>query len=157
MRRTTALLLWLPIVLLTLVACSHNPRILSGTESDYLLKLRAEYLAANPDGEHNELIKRGEVVQGMDILEVLASWGHPEVRKKEGSLTERWIYREVDEQSKDWLEYVFTFRRTVLAEWDLTRHFAAGGQINLPEGRNRATLTRGDYRNTGGSAVPKKR
>jgi hypothetical protein len=154
--------LWLPAVFLALAtiapltSCSPNPRIISGTESDYLLQLRAEYLAANPDGAYNEYIKRGEVVKGMDILEVLASWGHPEVRKKENALTEHWIYREVDEDSKDWVLFTFTFRRTVLAEWDLMRHFAAGGRVDVPEGRDRTSLTRGEY-TTSGSGAPKKK
>jgi hypothetical protein len=145
------------LTLASVLSCSHNPRKISGTESDYLLQLRQEYLAANPDGAYNEYIKRGEVVKGMDLLEVLAAWGHPERRTKESSLTEHWIYREVDEDSKDWVLYTFTFRRNVLAEWDLMRHFAAGGTIDVPEGRDSATLTRGEYTSAGGSGAPKKK
>jgi hypothetical protein len=157
MRRIPPTLLWLPVLFLTLGSCTSNPRMLSGTESDYLLQLRQEYLNSNPDGAYNEYIKRGEVVKGMDFLEVLASWGHPEVRTKESALTEHWMYREVDEDSKDAVVYTFTFRRNVLAEWDLMRHFAAGGRIDVPEGRDRTSLTRGEYTGTTGSGVPKKR
>jgi hypothetical protein len=159
MRWNIRTVLCLTALLLILPSCSHNPRMLSGTESDYLLKLRAEYLASNPNGMYNEYVERGEVVKGMDFLEVLASWGHPEIRKKESSLTEQWTYTEVDEASKDWVVYVFTFRRNVLSEWDLYRHFAAGGQIDLPQGRASTSLTRGDYAGTSGtdSGTPKKR
>lgn len=156
MRRFPHTLLWLPVLLLVLVSCTHNPRKVSGSETAYLLDLRQEYLAANPDGEFNEYVSRGEVVKGMDILAVLAAWGHPEVRKRESPLTEQWVFRDVDEVSKDWLLYTFTFRRSILAEWDVTRHFAAGGEIAVPEGRESPTLSRGDYAGSTGSSAPKK-
>jgi hypothetical protein len=130
--------------------------MVSGTNSDYVLKLRAEYLAANPDGEFNEHVKRAEVVKGMDILAVLAAWGHPDLRQKESALTEHWVYRDLDEQSKDWLEYRLTFRRLVLADWDLMRHFAAGGRIDIPEGRDSQSLVRGDYAPINQSGTVKK-
>jgi hypothetical protein len=131
--------------------------MVSGAESDYLLELRAEYLAANPDGEFNEHVKRAEVVKGMDILAVLASWGHPDVRQKESPLTEHWVYRDVDEQTKDWLEYTLTFRRSVLTEWDLARHFAAGGRVDVPETGDSATLSRSGQEGLKRSGPPKKK
>jgi hypothetical protein len=156
MHRFPHLLLWLPVAILAFVSCAPNPRIVSGTESDYLLQLRAEYLAANPDGQYNEYVSRGEVVKGMDFLAVLASWGHPDRRVKESPQSEQWEYRDVDETSKDWLVYSFKFRGSVLEEWDLIRHFAAGGLIDVPEGRDQETLTRGDYTGNTGSGAPRK-
>ncbi len=154
MRRTVLIIACLPLLLLA-TSCTYNPRMVSGTESDYLLQLRQEYLNSNPDGEYNEYIKRGEVVKGMDFLEVLAAWGHPERRKKDDSLTEHWVYHEFDETSKDAIWYTFTFRRNILAEWSLSREFADGGRVDVPDGNDVPSLTRGDYSKAG--EVPKKR
>lgn len=159
MRRTPHTLLWLPVLILAVSSCSYTPRKISGTESSYLLQLRQEYLAANPDGEYNAYVAKGEVVKGMDLIAVLASWGHPSIRKKDAPLTERWVYREVDDVSKDWVEYTFTFQSSVLTEWDLVRHFAAGGRVDVPEGRERSALAKGEYtvnNTTPGSGAPKK-
>jgi len=148
--------LWLPVLLLALSSCAPNPRIVAGSESDYLLQLRAEYLKSNPNGEYNEFIKRGEVVKGMDVVEVLASWGHPKIRTKFTDSTEEWTYREVDEQSKDWIDYTFTFRQGVLEEWELARHFAGGGSMNMPEGQSKTSLSKGAYVAGQQTETPKK-
>lgn len=158
MRRSPHTLLWLPVIALALTSCSTTPRKMSGTESPYLLQLRQEYLAANPEGEFNAYVEKGEVVKGMDLIAVLASWGHPNVRTKDSPMTERWVYRDVDDVSKDWVEYTFTFQGSVLTEWDLVRHFAAGGRVDVPVGSERTSLSKGEYTAsaTTGSGAPKK-
>lgn len=133
MFRTPSVALWLPALFLVFCSCTHNPRMVSGTENDYLLRLRAEYFASNPDGVYNDFIRRGEVVKGMDLLEVLAAWGHPKTREKRSPSTEQWFYLSVDEQSKDWFEYTFIFRDGILSDWELTRNLAAGGRVELPD------------------------
>jgi hypothetical protein len=141
------------LLLILLSACSTQLRKSSDTETGYLLALRAEYLATNPDGEYNEYIKRGEVTPGMDFLEVLAAWGHPSMRSKRTYITELWTYRDIDEDSKDWIEYTFTFRRNVLRDWAIARHVAAGG-ILPPEGITTDTFNKGTL--TRGKQVPKR-
>lgn len=129
---------------LLVTGCSSNLKRVGPPESDYLIALRAEYFATNPDGPHNEYIERGEVVKGMDFLEVLASWGHPKRRMKTpDTTTERWVYREEDEDSKDWIEYTFTFRGNVLDDWQLERHFAAGGALPLKQTPVQGPLIKG--------------
>lgn len=137
---------------LLVAGCSKELRRGSDVEPSYLVALRAEYLAAYPDGPHNEYIKRGEVVQGMDILAVLASWGHPDRRTKEGVHTEKWIFREEDEASKDWVEYTFVFHDNVLDEWEIARHVSEGRTIPLQQPSKTEPLTRGAY--SSGKRVP---
>jgi hypothetical protein len=136
-----------------LAGCSSQLKRSSDVEPSYLLALRAEYLAAYPDGAHNEYVQRGEVVQGMDILAVLASWGHPRRRTKEGIHTEKWVYREEDEATKDWIEYTFVFRDNVLEEWELARHVAEGRTLQLEGPSKTEPLTRGAF--STGKRVPK--
>lgn len=156
MYRTPTIAVWLPVSLL-LCSCTHNPRIVSGTETDHLLKMRAEYLASNPTGPNNEFIMRGEVVKGMDILEVLAAWGHPKFREKRTPTSEQWTYHSVDEDSKDWYEYVFVFRDNLLSEWELTRNFVGGGSVNIPDLGAASALTKGGaYAVAPPSETPKK-
>ncbi|MDH3198552.1 MAG: hypothetical protein OEO21_09970 [Candidatus Krumholzibacteria bacterium] len=153
MTRTPVRAFTLCALAVLLAGCSSQLKRPSDVEPSYLLALRAEYLAAYPDGAHNEYVQRGEVVQGMDILAVLASWGHPVRRSKEGVHTEKWIYREEDEASKDWIEYTFVFRDNVLDAWELARHVSEGRTVQL-EGPNKTdTLTRGAF--TTGKRVPK--
>ena len=142
MYRTPLKVLWLPILVLVAIGCSSQLQMVKQDETGYLLKLRQEYFAAHPDGEFNEHIRNGEVVKGMDYLAVLVSWGHPDRRAIQTDVTERWTYKELDEDSKDWIEYEFTFRNDLLTDWSLARHFAAGGRLELE--RDRSALTRAD-------------
>jgi len=119
---------------LLLIGCSSQlPRV--ETTQSYLLELRAEYLAANPDGEFNEHVEQGEVVKGMDYLAVLASWGLPARRATRSDVTEDWVYREVDETTQAWVEYTFTFRHSVLDDWEIARNNAGGRELKI-EGQN---------------------
>lgn len=134
----------LPLLLVVAaISCSQAPRMSQTQETDYVRMLRQEFFETHPDGMYNEHIKRGEVVKGMDFLEVLASWGNPDARKKPMANVEHWTYVEIDEDSKDAVEYRFIFRQNVLAEWELSRQYAKGG-VNLLDGRKRTVLTKGE-------------
>ncbi len=122
----------------TLTACSSRGRLAGGPPPDYLPALRADYLASHPDGPYNEYIRRGEVVPGMDLIEVLASWGYPLRRARRNDLSEQWVYRDRDEDSKDWIEYTFVFRQGRLESWRIRRHTAAGGALVSGGGTNEA-------------------
>jgi hypothetical protein len=132
----------LPVIVLLsliLIGCSSQlPRV--ETSQSYILELRAEYLAAHPEGEFNEHVENGEVVKGMDYLAVLASWGHPARRSKRSDVTEDWVYREVDEETDTWMEFKFTFKHSVLDDWEVARH--NGGARELDSTRQNDVLTR---------------
>ncbi len=148
MYRTLPVTLFLLLSLAMTLSCSTNLQRVDDRESSYILALRAEYFASNPDGESNEYIERGEIVKGMDMLEVLASWGYPAARKRSDT-TELWTYREVDEDSKDWIEFTFTFRSSVLGDWEVARHYGSGS-LDFPETHD--VLLRGEY--SSGKRVP---
>jgi hypothetical protein len=117
-------------------------------ETDYIRMLREEFFKTHPDGTYNEHIARGEVVVGMDYLEVLASWGNPGSREKPTDNVEYWTYLDEDEDSKDWIRYKFVFRKNRLEDWELTRHVAAGGILDTKSRSTRSVLTRGGTKST---------
>ena len=65
----------------TLSACAHAPRAPHSSQAHDTMK--AQYLADNPQGEFNDKIENGEISSGMSALDVLASWGVPDKRRKE--------------------------------------------------------------------------
>jgi hypothetical protein len=89
-----------------------------------LTDLRAEYFSANPDTPYRDDVNRGTVVPGMDMYGVLASWGRPVRRIREGT-EEEWTYYEVD-PSGDALEFNLEFKDGVLDGWDTRLHKNAG-------------------------------
>jgi hypothetical protein len=117
--------------------------------------LREEFFKTHPDGVHNEYIANGEVVRGMDYLEVLASWGNPIKREKPSPSVEYWLYLEEDEDSKDWVQYKLVFRRSVLDDWELARHTSQGAVGDSQSGQSSSVLTKGSGLAGTGSA-PKK-
>jgi len=116
-------------LLLLFLACSHTPRAINDDNS--ILQMRQDYLLAHPGGEYNEYITRGEVVRGMNCLEVSASWGIPETRRMSKDQTlEYWTFYEKDEMSGDWMRYTFVFEEGALSNWQLARHFTKNGELS---------------------------
>lgn len=153
---TPRILRALPFLFVALaLACSHNPRRDQTTETDYIRMLREEFFQSNPDGVHNEYIARGEVVRGMDFLEVLASWGNPIKREQPTPDVEYWVYLEEDEESKDWIQYKFVFRKSVLDDWEVARHVAQGAMDTQGQSSSSSVLTKGSGASGVGSK-PKK-
>jgi hypothetical protein len=118
----TSCLVFLP------TACAHSPHALNDDLS--VQQMREEFLLEHPDGQFNAYIAKGEVVRGMNVLEVSASWGIPETRRmsKDRKL-EYWTYFSKDEISGDWARYTLTFQERVLTEWDVVRHFNKNGTL----------------------------
>lgn len=138
------------LVLLSFVVIGCSSQLPSmDTSPDYVLELRAEYLAAHPDGEFNEYVQRGEVVKGMDYLAVLASWGHPTRRARISNVSEDWIYHEVDEDTDSWMEFKFVFHNNILDDWEIAR-FNGGAKDLAPSWEG--VLTRSTR--PGGKRVP---
>lgn len=157
MCRTPQILRALPfLLLLTIVACSQTPRMSEDRETEYIRMLREEFFKTHPDGQFNEHIARGEVVRGMDFLEVLASWGNPSKREKPTVSVEYWMYRDDDEDSGDWVQYKFIFRKNVLEDWELTRHVADGRQQPMASESSSSVLTK-TRTGVGTESAPKKK
>lgn len=113
---------WLVVgVAAALSSCAYTPRV--PEESAAVLTIRNDYLRNHPQGQYNEHIQRGEVVKGMSLVEVLASWGDPDTRLRVPDRSvEYWRYVARDDASKDWVLYTFTFEKRKLVEWEMSRH-----------------------------------
>ena len=120
MRRTPLWLLSVSVFFL-FAACATTLQLSPDSRPAYLSDLRAEYLAENPNGAYSDHVRSGQVVKGMDRFGVLASWGYPEKRARQGMVQETWTYVDKDESSGDTVEYVLDFRDGVLQEWQSTR------------------------------------
>jgi hypothetical protein len=109
-------ILLLVLVVAVAVSCSRLPQ--STRSNDEMASIRAEYLQNNPDGKFNDHIKEGRVVKGMNTMEVLASWGIPNVRRGwEQDKTEYWTYYAKDEHTQQLMSYDLVFDDRVLNRW----------------------------------------
>ena len=116
-------------LLLLFLACSHTPRAINDDNS--ILQMRQDYLLAHPGGAYDEYITRGEVVRGMNYLEVSASWGIPETRRRSrDQKLEYWTFYEKDDVSGDWMRYTFVFEKGALSDWQMARHFTKNGELS---------------------------
>ncbi|UCF05968.1 MAG: hypothetical protein JSV33_02720 [bacterium] len=116
MRYTTLLLVC--IITATGFACSS----ISTLEREDLtaLESREDYLRTHPEGLYNHCIRNGEITRGMDVYEVLASWGLPNIYlASRNKPEENWIYYVEDEDSRSVLVYTLTFKDEILREWDI--------------------------------------
>jgi hypothetical protein len=133
MSRTSTMILIAVVMALISTGCAHSPRAIEVSPS--VLAIRGDFLDSNPDGPFNIYIERGEVVRGMNFVEVLASWGAPRARYRTESETvgtvEYWHYFWRDETSQDWTQFTFVFERKQLAEWDITRHVSKNGSLSV--------------------------
>ena len=122
-----------------LSSCAYSPRAID--ENDAVLSIRGDYLRSNPTGTYNDFIRRGEVVKGMNYVEVLAAWGFPESRLRVPERSaEYWRYVSRDEVSRDWIQYTFIFEDNALAEWEMMRQASKGRAVSLVEFRDPADL-----------------
>lgn len=115
--------LWLlPVSAVFLVAaCATTLRLSQEKRPAYLSELRAQYVAEFPNSEYLEQVNAGQVVKGMDRFGVLASWGYPEKRVRDGTMSEAWTYVDMDESSGDTIEYTLAFLDGVLKDWQTAR------------------------------------
>lgn len=134
--RQLALSLWITGSA-TLSACATAPPTRTATPAIY--ELRDDYFRSFPEGPNNEHIRRGEIVRGMSLFEVLASWGIPDARvvPAEGN-QERWIYVLLDDLSHDWICYDYEFQGNSLIDWTTTRNVSNGLSLDTPDLRRDA-------------------
>ena len=105
-------------------SCTHAPR--STHQTDATVSIRTEYLQGHPRGKFNDRVRKGELVKGMNVMEVLASWGIPNQRQSTDHDSETWTYASRDDFSKDFVSYALVFRDQVLRSWLVERTTAAG-------------------------------
>ncbi len=129
-------ILLLVLVVTVAVSCSRLPR--SIRSNDEMASIRAEYLQNNPDGEYNGHITEGRVVKGMNTLEVLASWGVPNVRRGwELDKEEYWTYYAKDEHTQQLVSYDLVFDDRVLKRWVIGEAGAGLGTAQIEDGSTR--------------------
>ena len=127
---------WSRIVLLALAtsmlaSCATGPPRREDTPA--ILEIRDEYLRTHPQGAFNGVIARGEVAVGMGYYDLLAAWGMPDARERDGARDEeRWTYVLTSENQADWLRYDFVFAQRMLVEWEWSRGVASGS-VPLPD------------------------
>lgn len=84
------------------------------------LESREHFISSNPNSTYCENIRNGEIVRGMNIYEVIASWGLPNVylvsQKKP---RENWIYYVQDQDTRSILIYTLTFNDDLLEGWEI--------------------------------------
>jgi hypothetical protein len=106
------------VLLCFAIGCSH----ISQTEREYFTRpeAREQFIIDHPDCAHIDQIRNGEIIRGMDIYEVIASWGLPNVYlvSKEQP-KEYWIYYVQEKASKAVLIYTLTFAGEYLEGWDI--------------------------------------
>lgn len=122
-----ASLVWL-IATLMLASCASRPPVRE--PDDTVRQLRAEYLQANPAGQFNRNIERGEVALGMQFADVIAAWGIPDTREREQKgARERWSYTVTDPWSRDWVRYDLVFEEKALASWETMRNVSSSHSL----------------------------
>ena len=103
-------------LVVSLASCTRAPRLTTSDPSR--LEIRDEYLAKHPDGRYNKEIRNGGVKKGMSVIEVLASWGLPNMRRAQtDTQTEFWTYYIRDVHSNQLMSYQLTFENRVLKRW----------------------------------------
>ncbi len=116
MKTTSLLLVSLFAISLFGCACLFTTERIETTS----LESREAYIDFHPDGQYNDCIRNGEITKGMDIHEVIASWGLPNVylvARKEP--TEQWIYYLEDNDTRSVLVYTLAFKDDILSGWDI--------------------------------------
>ncbi|HER44039.1 MAG TPA: hypothetical protein ENO08_06230 [Candidatus Eisenbacteria bacterium] len=106
------------LLFLSMIGCSGVSTVeraeLTNVES------REQFVASHPGGAYCENIRNGEIVRGMDIYEVIASWGLPNVYLVSPKQPqENWIYYVGDRDSHSILIYTLTFNDNLLEDWEI--------------------------------------
>jgi hypothetical protein len=106
------------LLFLSMVGCSG----ISTVERAELTNLesREHFISANPSSIYCDNVRNGEIVRGMNIYEVIASWGLPNVylvARKEPR--ENWIYYVQDDDTRSILIYTLTFNDNLLEGWEI--------------------------------------
>jgi len=97
---------------------------------------RDEYTKLNPESPFCQNIKNGEITRGMNVQEVIASWGLPNVYLVSTKKSEEyWIYYIRNELSSSILIYTLVFLDdNKLSDWDIDmKRFIDNSYVYNPE------------------------
>ena len=97
---------------------------------------RDEYTKLNPESPYCENIRNGEITRGMNVQEVIASWGLPNVYLVSAKKSEEyWIYYIRNELSSSVLIYTLVFSDdSKLSDWDIDmKRFIDNSYVYNPE------------------------
>jgi hypothetical protein len=120
---------WPWLIALALPACAASPP--SRPETAVIRQIREEYFRVYPEGRYNDHIVRSEIVKGMSLYEVLASWGIPDERAVSTLRNrERWSYVILDDNAVDWVRYEFVFAGNEMIEWEASPNVASGRALD---------------------------
>jgi len=116
MTRVVRVATLLSAVFVVIPACSHQLKL--AREQDERSDIRQEYLLNNPNGQFNDHIIKNEVVKGMSVIEVLASWGLPDMRRAYSKTdSDIWTYYSVDVPSGQVASFDLVFEDRLLRRW----------------------------------------
>jgi len=97
---------------------------------------RDDYTKLNPESPFCQNIKNGEITRGMNVQEVMASWGLPNVYLVSTKKSEEyWIYYIRNELSSSILIYTLVFADdSKLSDWDIDmKRFIDNSYVHNPE------------------------
>jgi len=99
------------------------------------LESRQDFIRLHPEGVHNKFIENGEIVPGMSVHEVIASWGMPNVYVVTPMApNEQWIYYLKDSNSESMLIYTLSFGNDTLQTWNVDqKRFVGQGVVSKEE------------------------
>ena len=141
-----------PLLLLLCTGCASSSLQLLQEPPPYISDIRAEYFNANPDSPYRNDVTVATVVPGMGRFDVLASWGRPATRARDGLGMEQWTYFDVDSESGDAVEYNLVFKNGVLDRWSSRTHKETGLAF---KGRDDQPVRINSSEPPGGKKVPK--
>jgi len=131
--RITALVLAVSMVAVNL-GCSCVTKV--ERENFVDSSFRDDYTKLNPESPFCQNIKNGEITRGMNVQEVMASWGLPNVYLVSTKKSEEyWIYYIRNELSSSILIYTLVFADdSKLSDWDIDmKRFIDNSYVHNPE------------------------
>lgn len=135
----------LPIffTVLLVVWCGCSCKSVTERASLVASESREEYVRLHPDCRFGDLIREGEITRGMNVDEVIAAWGMPDVYAvSKKSPAEHWIYYIRDREALMMLIYTLTFEDDTLSIWDIDqKRFTSQGIASYTKDRPVAVPT----------------
>ncbi len=121
------------LIILIAAGCSSISNVERADLTDN--STRQEYVNDHPEGLHNKNIVDGEITVGMNVYEVIASWGLPNVYMISSSNDkEFWVYYIAEESINGITVYTLSFEDQMLEGWDIDIKRFSGESMGLRQG-----------------------